>query len=116
RGVISAPVGWSLFTLFFVSVILLAFGIPQMIYSFKEEGEYKTERTFDLNGKTAVLKLNEVGMDDYDAVDLTLRGYDGKVFKLDESFEARGSTKQNAIENAQMVEYFIEQQDSILIF
>src|SRR5690606_12314245 len=34
RGVISAPVGWSLFTLFFVSVILLAFGIPQMIYSF----------------------------------------------------------------------------------
>lgn len=116
RGVITPPIGWAFFVLFFASVIALAFGIPQIAYTFKEEGEFKKEEIFELNGKTAVLKLHEVGMDDYDVVDMTLRGYDGNSFKLVESFEAQGSTRQNAIENAQMVTYSVVQDDSILIF
>lgn len=117
RAIVNAPLGWTLFVLFFASVIVLAFGIPQVAYSFKEEGSYKTEQTFDLKGHTAILRVNEIGMDDYDGVDLTLRGYHGKDFKLEESYQAQGSTRQNAIENAQMIEYYVEQQDdSVLVF
>lgn len=116
RPLISAPVGWSMFVIFFISVGALGFGIPQIAYSFKEKDEYKTERIFILDNKTAVLKINEVGMDDYDAVALTLRGHTEKDFKLAMGFEAHGSTRQNAIENAQMVDYNVVQQDSILIF
>lgn len=117
RTLISAPFGWAMFVLFFVSLGALSFGIPQIAYSFKEVGEYKVEKVFPIDSKkTLVFRINEVGMDDYDAVALTLRGYEGKDLKLAMGFEAHGSTKQNAIENAQMVEYNVEQQDSILIF
>jgi hypothetical protein len=117
RALVTAPVGWGMFVLFFVSVGALSFGIPQIAYSFKEVGEYKVEKIFPIDTtKTIVFRINEVGMDDYDAVALTLRGYEGKELKLTMGYEAHGSTKQNAIENAQMVEYNVEQQDSILVF
>jgi hypothetical protein len=105
-----------MFVMFFVSVGALGFGIPQIAYSFKEKDEYKTEKLFILDNKTAILKINEVGMDDYPGVSLSLRGYTEKDFKLVMGFEGHGSTRQNAIENAQMVDYNVEQQDSIIIF
>ena len=55
-------------------------------------------------------------MDDYDEVSLTLKGYNGTGFKLVKSFGAHGSTIQQAIENAQMVDYNVDVKDSILTF
>ncbi|MEJ0057565.1 MAG: hypothetical protein WDN75_19120 [Bacteroidota bacterium] len=59
RVIFSSTVGWSLFVIFFVSVAVVSFSVPQMIYGFKEEGEYKVEQTFALNGKVPVLNINE---------------------------------------------------------
>ena len=67
-------VGWSMFVLFFISVGVMSFTIPQIVYSFKEEGEYRVEKTFTLDGKTPVLKVNEVGLDDYDVTSVTIKG------------------------------------------
>ncbi len=108
--------GWTLFITFFVSVAFLSFSVPQIVLSFKEEGEVKIEKTFPSSEKTLVLKIRETGMDDYDVTNITLRGYDGKEIKLVERFEAQGNNRKNAAENAQMVEYKVEQQDSILWF
>ena len=116
RYVITPTIGWSMFVLFFVSVAILSVSIPKIIYSFKEEGEYKVEDTYNLNGKTAVFHIRQVGMDDYDEVSLTLKGYNGTGFKLVKSFGAHGSTIQQAIENAQMVDYNVDVKDSILTF
>lgn len=116
RVVFNPLVGWSLFVLFFVSVVVLSISVPQMIYAFKEEGEYKVEKTFSLNGKTAVLRVNEIGLDDYDVTSLTIKGYEGTELKLVERFEAQGNTRKAAVENAQMVEYKVDQNDSILLF
>ncbi len=90
--------------------------IPRIVYSFKEEGEYKVEDTLVLTGKTAVLDVHEVGMDDYHPVSLTLRGYDGNDVKLVQIFRAQGTTKLNAIENAQMISYHVDAADSTLTF
>jgi phage shock protein PspC (stress-responsive transcriptional regulator) len=111
-----AYVGWSLFVLFFVSLAFLSFTIPQMVYAFKEEGEHKVEQTFVLNGRQPVLRLNEVGYDDYDVTDLTLRGYEGNELKLVQRFGAQGNTRKVAIENAKMVTYQVQQNDSLLVF
>ena len=73
KYVFGPTVGWTMFVLFFVSVAMLSVSIPKIVYSFKEEGEYKVENSYNLNGKTAVFKINEVGMDDYDAASLTLK-------------------------------------------
>lgn len=108
-------VGWSLFVAFFVSAGILAFTIPQLVYAFKEDGEYKTEQIFQIKG-TPTLQINETGMDDYDVTDLTIRGYDGKELKLVQRFEAQGNNRKIAAENAQMVEYHVTQSDSVLTF
>lgn len=116
KVVIGATAGWTMFVLFFVSVAILSVGIPKIIYSFKEHGEYKVESTYNLNGKTAVFHINEVGMDDYDGASLTLKGYNGTNFKLVQTYEAKGPSKQQAIENAKMIEYDVVVQDSTLTF
>jgi len=114
--VFNAMVGWTMFVIFFVSAGVLSFTIPQMVYAFKEDGEYKLEKTFPINGKTTVLKINEVGLDDYDVTSLTIKGYNGHELKLVQRFEAQGNTRKAAGENAQMVDYTVAQNDSIITF
>lgn len=116
RIIFNQLAGWSLFVVFFVSAIALAISIPQMVYTFKEEGEFKVEKTFSLNGKVAVLRINETGLDDYVRPRINIKGYDGTEIKLVQRFEAQGINKKVAIENAQLVDYKVGQQDSILVF
>ncbi len=116
RIVFGAAVGWSLFIMFFLSMAFLTISIPKIIMSFKEDGEYKTESAYVLDGKTAVFKLREVGLDDYDAASLTLKGYEGNSIKVVQTYTAKGGTKMKAIENAQMVGYSLTQNDSVFTF
>ncbi len=116
KFIIGATAGWTMFVLFFVSLAILSVGIPKIIYSFKEEGEWKVETTYPVRGKNLVFHINEVGMDDYDAASLTLRGYNGTNLKLVQTYEAKGPTRQQAIENAKMVDYNVVAQDSVITF
>jgi len=116
RIVFNAATGWSLFVLFFLSVGVLSFSLPQFIYGFKEEGEYRVEETFSIAKGTPVFRVNETGMDDYNVTSLYLRGYDGKDIRVVQRFEAQGSSRKMAAENAQMVEYKVTQSDSVITF
>ena len=115
RIVFPATVGWTLFAVFFVSAAMLAVGVPRIVYAFHEDGEYEVETVYKVTGKTAVLKLNESGSD-YDGTQLTLRGYQGPDFKLVQSYEAQGSSRSQAIQNAKMVSYNVSFQDSVFVF
>ncbi len=116
RIVFSATVGWSLLAVFIISLGMLSVGIPRIVFAFSQDGEYRVETLYSPTGKTAVLKIREVGMDNYHSTSLQLRGYDGKEFKLVQDFKAQGSTRAQAIENAKMVDYQVSLQDSILTF
>jgi phage shock protein PspC (stress-responsive transcriptional regulator) len=116
RLVFDATAGWSLFGLFFISVAMLAVGVPRIVFSFHEEGSYKIEKTYTINGKTAVLKVVDGDNDNYSAARLTLRGYAGKDFKLVQTFESQGSSRSQAIENAKMVQYNFQFSDSVFTF
>lgn len=116
RIVFNATAGWTLFVLFFVSVAVLSVGIPKIVYSFKEDAEYREENSYSINAKTAVLKIRETGMDDYHAVRLELKGHEGPSFRMVKNFEAQGSSRARAIENAKMVEYNVSLVDSIFTF
>lgn len=115
RIVFPATVGWALFAVFLVSSAMLAVGVPRIVYAFHEDGEYEVETVYKVTGKTAVLKLNETGSD-YDGTRLTLRGYPGPDFKLVQSFESQGSSRSQAIQNAKMVTYNVDFQDSVFTF
>ncbi len=116
RIVFNATTGWFLFILFLVCAVVLSATVPKIVMNFKEDGEYKVETVYDLQGKTAVLKIRETGLDDYDVTSLSLKGYDGKTLKLTQYFEAQGRTRQEAANNARMIDYTVDQQDSILTF
>jgi phage shock protein PspC (stress-responsive transcriptional regulator) len=116
RIVFNSLAGWSMFVLFFISIGVMSFTIPQIVYSFKEEGEYRIEKTFTVNGKIPVLKVNEVGLDDYDVTSITIKGYEGNDLKLVQRFEAQGNTRKAAGENAQMIDYIVTQNDSVITF
>lgn len=116
RIVFNAAAGWSLFVLFFISVAILSVGIPKIVFAFKEDADYKVENIYRLNSKTAVLRLNETGMDDYHAVRLDLKGHSEPYFRLVQNFEAQGTTRAKAIENAKMVDYHVNVTDSVILF
>jgi phage shock protein PspC (stress-responsive transcriptional regulator) len=116
KYVFGPTVGWAMFVLFFISVAILSVAIPKIAYSFKEEGEFREETTYNLPGKKAVFHINEVGMDDYNAVSLTLKGHEAKDFRLVQIFKAQGATKQKAIENARMIDYVVDVKDSVMTF
>ncbi len=118
RIVFSAIVGWSMFVLFLVSLLVLSFTIPKIVYSFKQDGDVKTETIYQLptSNKRIVLKVNEIGLDDYIRPQVRIIGYDGKDIKLVQSIESQGLTRQIAIENTKMVEYHVTVQDSIFTF
>jgi phage shock protein PspC (stress-responsive transcriptional regulator) len=116
RVVFGATAGWTLFILFFLSVVVMSISIPKIAINFKEDGEYKVEQTFNMEGKTAVLKIRETGLDDYDVTSLILKGYEGSELKLVQLFESQGVTRMQAAENAQMVEYTVTREDSVLTF
>jgi phage shock protein PspC (stress-responsive transcriptional regulator) len=116
RIVFNATAGWTLFVIFFVSVAVLAVGIPKIVFAFREDAEYRVEQSYRVNGKRAVLRLNETGMDNYDAVRLDLQGHRDPNFRLVQNFEAQGSTRAKAISNAKMVDYQVNFADSIFTF
>jgi phage shock protein PspC (stress-responsive transcriptional regulator) len=114
--IISATVGWSMFAIWIISILGLGLTVPSVVQQYKTEGTYRVEEHYDLQGKSAVLKLREVGLDDYQVAKLRMYGYDGDDFKLVSKFNSRGRTRQEAINNAQMVGYQVTQEDSTLIF
>ncbi|MDH5598934.1 MAG: PspC domain-containing protein, partial [Cyclobacteriaceae bacterium] len=116
RIVFSSAIGWSLFGLFIIGSVILSINIPSIAFAFQKEAEFRESRTYDIPEKTLVLKVNEIGMDEYNAAHIKLRGYGESVVKLDMEFQSRGTSRKDALEHARMVEYFIEENDSILTF
>ncbi len=115
RWVIKSTIGWSMFGIWLFSVIGLAIFIPSTIYKFKEEGRYVQTNFYSINN-TPVIAIEEVGLDDYDVTTLRLRGWDGEELKLVKEFEARGSSRKEAVDNAKSILYNVTQEDSVLTF
>lgn len=116
RMVIASTVGWSMFAVWVISLLGLAITLPGTIGSFKNEATFRTEKNYNLSDKTAVLTITETGMEDYQATSLKLLGHNNSGFKLIQKFYSRGSSRQDALKNAQMVTYNVNLQDSILYF
>lgn len=118
RIVFSSVVGWSMFVLFLASLLVLSFTIPKIVYSFKQDGELKSESVYQLPtaNKRIVLKINETGLDDYIRPRVEIKGYSGNEVKMVQIIESQGMSRQVAIENAKMVDYRVTVQDSVYTF
>ncbi len=115
RKVVSAPLGWSALGLWFISIAILSFTIPPVVMDFREDARYTETQTYNLVGTTPVLTLKENG-NNYDATDLRIQGHADSVLTLEKAYRARGKDFETAQENAQMIDYQVEQTDSTFAF
>jgi len=111
-------VGWSLFAVWVVSLFTMGSAIFVFRQNFNERGEYITEKiypvenlpTVQLNARNASTPaqrwINEV---EFNSVN-------NPNIRVVQEFRAKGRTEDQAIQNAKMLDYRIQQRDSTLIF
>lgn len=116
RNTMRGPVGWSLFGLWIVALIATSATIPAYAGQFRTKGYYETSRTFNTGKRTLYLNLRDSGNEVYRKTELKLEPYDGATPKLVQRFQARGRNRQDAIANAQVMQYNIAHTDSIITF
>ncbi|MFY0651966.1 MAG: PspC domain-containing protein [Cyclobacteriaceae bacterium] len=114
--VLNAKVGWAIFGIWVLSLIGIAFSVPKVVGDFRSEGEFRESRTFDFANTRAQLNLVEAGMEDYDMVNLKLRGHGDSLYRLDMRYTSRGNSRKAAVENAKMVDYAVKVDGSNLNF
>ncbi len=114
--VLNARLGWSLFALWIISLIILVFTIPPLVGRYTRDGVNTEIETFSMPSQITMLELREVGLEDYQATSLRLRGHEDSLFRLEKRFEAVGKSRMDAIENAKMVDYRVNIEDSTITF
>lgn len=117
RWLMNRTVAFSLLAVWFISLIAAAIIIPTTAMNFRNDGEVFETYEYELQDKVAVLKLKEVGFEDYDVTNLKIRGYDGDKIKLEKRYRAQGTSRIDAEKNAKMTYHNVElKNDSILWF
>lgn len=116
RFVLNAAIGWSLFGVWILSMIVLGISTRSVFINFRNEGEYNETRTFEFQDETPVFKLEYKNDVTFDMTQLKLRGHSGEEFKLDLKFKAHGKTRKEARKNAEVLTYDISQSGNELVF
>ena len=118
RSVVSKSFSWTLLGIWFLSIVLISATLPPVVLAFQEEGSYTQTENFPVQEQTAIFTLedNRSNVIDWDNVQLTIRGHNGNAYRLVKRFQARGSSVETAGENAQMVTYLVNREDSIFYF
>ncbi len=116
KQVLNPKAGWAILAVWLTSVIFLSFTVPPMIRDFQKNGQFVTAHEYNLQDKTAVLHFNDIGDDEFNLVSLYIKSHDGSEIKLEQEFLAVGSSRVEAAENAQMVRYGVDVQDSVFSF
>ncbi|MCH7514557.1 MAG: PspC domain-containing protein [Bacteroidetes bacterium] len=115
-NIINVALGWILFGLWMISLVGLSFAIPKVVYSFRAEANYEEIETYNIVAESIHLNVNETDGDEFDLTELSIKGYEGTELKLVKTFSSFGSSRKDALQNAQSVGYKIDVEDSIITF
>ena len=116
KKIIKSYVGWSLFAIWILSIMVMSFHIPGYIAEFKSENNYVRETTFDQVEGTPMLKLSKELNYGPGLVDLQIKGHEDSTFLLRVNTESRGLSRSEAEENAKMAIYEVERDGSDFLF
>jgi phage shock protein PspC (stress-responsive transcriptional regulator) len=116
RIIFNATTGWTLLALFIISTVFLSINIPAMVYQFKETGSYEKVDDYNISGKTAIFDLRETGLDDYNGASIRILGTEDSLIRISNTYRSQGSTRLDAEENAKMITYNYNVEDSVFTF
>jgi phage shock protein PspC (stress-responsive transcriptional regulator) len=115
RFFLRASVGWPLFALWLVSVFTIGSTAAYMAGQFDRSGEFVQEQTFPVAGySTVVLESIESRYRGLQRPRIEIQSHGGSNVRVIKRFTAEGRTEEMANENAQMVEYKVQQRDSVI--
>lgn len=116
RRVANSYFGWSLFGVWVIALLLSMFSIPRFVREFAVEDDIRIDKQFEVTDDTPTLRLDDQGYDTFDAVDLRLRGHEDSTFQVIIHIESRGSSRNEAKENARNVIYDVTQEGNDFYF
>ncbi len=116
RTLMRAPVGWTLFGLWLLSVVALSVTVPAAFANSRTESSFEETAQFPVNDGALYLDAQEAGHETYHSTHLYLEGYNGSGLKLVKRFRADGRTRDEARANAAMISYNVQQNDTVLLF
>lgn len=116
RRVVNAYVGWSLFALWIIALITSSFAIPGFAREFSSEEDIRVEKEFAATPDTPTLKLNDLDVGSFGEVELRLRGHKDSTYQLILNIESRGSSRDNAKDNAEKVIYNVTRETGDFYF
>jgi len=116
RTLMPSPVGWTLFGLWLLSVMALSITAPAAFAHSRTRSSFEETQQFPVNDGALYLSTREAGHENYHNAHLYLEGYNGNGLNLVKRFWADGRNRQEARENAAMVSYNVEQNDTVLLF
>jgi phage shock protein PspC (stress-responsive transcriptional regulator) len=107
----NAYVALSMVVIWVLAIIGATFTIPSIVGQFGAEDAIEEEVRFAVSEEIPTLRLNDKGWDknNRNAVDLRLRGHDADEYLLIIDKEARGSSRENARQNAAGANYEVTQ-------
>ncbi|PSR53304.1 hypothetical protein AHMF7605_07055 [Adhaeribacter arboris] len=110
--------GWSMFAVWVVSLFVMGSAIFVFKQNFNEQGEFITEKSYPVTGyQTVQLQARNVNSSMERWVNhVELEGTSGSNIRVVQEFRAKGRTESDAIRNAQMLTYRMQQRDSTFIF
>ena len=111
KMVTKAFIGWSMFGLWLLGMVGLAFSVPALISDFSTESNFVEEREYPVSDEIPTLRLNDLGRGRWgrEGVELRLRGHQDENYQLKLDIESRGANRSKARENANAVEYNVIQ-------
>lgn len=117
RSIIDARLGFIAFGIWILSILICAFQIPKVVNQFREQASLEVDKSITLPDQTLV--LNTMGSDsstEFGGVTLVLKGYDGEVALLEQTYTSKGRNQEEALKNASEVSYEYMLTDSTLSF
>lgn len=117
KMVVRSTLGWTMFGTWVACVIGLAFAIPNVVSEFSKDGFHSQTQTFSVDTTQVVqLKIDMIEINRITRTGLVLRAAEDSVLKLVLKKEAKGATRQEAKEHAQMINYEVVQDGNDLLF
>lgn len=117
RKIVKAYVGWSLFALWVVSIIVISFSLPGYIGEFKSSNNYEQEQIFPVTeNEIPTLRFSEEASFGPNLVELRLRGQEDSTYRLVVDIESRGANRNEARDNARSVGYEVEKVGDEILF
>ncbi|MFT7282540.1 MAG: phage shock protein PspC (stress-responsive transcriptional regulator) [Cyclobacteriaceae bacterium] len=119
RPVGNAYLGWSLFGIWLFSLITASIMIPDLVRDYRTEEDVRTESIVGIAAEAEIvtLRLNPATTyEDYDGVDLKLRGHADSTYKLVVRASARGRDKQDARSIAEKLNYGVIKKNGDIYF